>query len=53
MATALPDKIGKYEIRGQIGRGSTASVYLSRDDFHHRDIALKVAHPEILRRPTD
>ncbi len=51
MATASPDKIGKYEIRGQIGRGSTASVYLSRDDFHHRDIALKVAHPEILRHP--
>ena len=43
----LPDKtpkqIGKYEIRGEIGRGACGVVYRGYDPFCARDVAIKVA----------
>ena len=45
------DKIGKYELVRVIGRGATATVYLGRDPFAKRDVAIKVAFPEILKSP--
>jgi serine/threonine protein kinase len=38
----LPDKIGKYVIVNEVGRGSTGSVYLSHDPYYGRDVAIKV-----------
>ena len=39
---ALPERIGKYEIIKEVGRGSTGSVYLSHDPYYGRDVAIKV-----------
>ena len=43
------EKVGKYEILGKIGEGATATVYLARDPFAGRDVAVKVFSPEALR----
>ena len=40
---APPDKIGKYEVGGEIGRGSCGLVYKGFDPFVQRDVAIKVA----------
>jgi serine/threonine protein kinase len=45
------DKIGKYDLVRELGRGATASVYLGHDSFTQRDVAIKVAFPEILKDP--
>lgn len=45
------DKIGKYELVREIGRGATATVYLGNDPFAQREVAIKVAFPEILKNP--
>src|ERR1039457_2068259 len=39
---ALPEKIGKYVIINEVGRGSTGIVYLSHDPYYGRDVAIKV-----------
>ena len=38
-----PEKIGKYEVYGLIGRGASGLVYKGFDPFVHRDVAIKVA----------
>lgn len=43
------NRIGKYEIVREIGRGATATVYLGHDPFTQREVAIKVAFPEILK----
>ena len=45
------DKIGKYTLVREIGRGATATVYLGNDPFAQRDVAIKIAFPEILKSP--
>lgn len=40
---AGPEKVGKYELRGEIGRGSCGVVYKGFDPFVQRDVAVKVA----------
>ncbi len=45
------DKIGKYDLVREIGRGATATVYLGNDPFTQREVAIKVAFPEILKNP--
>ena len=45
------DKIGKYELVRELGRGATATVYLGNDPFTQREVAIKVAFPEILKNP--
>ncbi|WP_300454539.1 serine/threonine-protein kinase [Accumulibacter sp.] len=42
-------KIGKYELVREIGRGATSTVYLGRDPFTQRNVAVKVASPDILK----
>lgn len=39
----------RYEVRSEIGRGATGVVYLARDVFNQRDVAIKVAHPHIFQ----
>ncbi|MBN8508144.1 MAG: protein kinase [Burkholderiales bacterium] len=40
-STQLPAQIGKYEVRARLGEGATSEVFLARDPFHQRDVAIK------------
>jgi serine/threonine protein kinase len=42
-------KIGKYDIVRELGKGATSAVYLGRDPFANREVAIKLVRPEILR----
>ncbi len=52
----VPERIGKYVIVKEVGRGSTGVVYLSHDPYYRRDVAIKVynieAHDEDRARIT-
>ncbi|HEX9434319.1 MAG TPA: protein kinase, partial [Burkholderiales bacterium] len=37
-----PATIGKYPVLCEIGAGATSKVYLARDPFGNRDVAIKV-----------
>jgi tRNA A-37 threonylcarbamoyl transferase component Bud32 len=38
----VPTRIGNYEIMGVLGRGESATIYLGRELFPARDVAIKV-----------
>jgi serine/threonine protein kinase len=42
MSDSLPETIGKYPVIRQLGRGATSVVYLARDPFANREVAIKV-----------
>jgi eukaryotic-like serine/threonine-protein kinase len=44
----IPEKLGKYEIKEQVGRGSMGIVYRGYDPFSDREVAVKVAMSESL-----
>jgi serine/threonine protein kinase len=46
MSDALPSKIGKYSLIREIGRGATSRVYLGRDPFANRDVAIKLVNAD-------
>ena len=35
-------QVGKYDIRKQLGKGATGTVYLAVDTFTGKEVALKV-----------
>ncbi len=41
-ARGIPERIGKYMVIKEVGRGSTGVVYLSHDAYYGRDVAIKV-----------
>lgn len=43
---SLREKIGKYVLVKEVGRGSTGVVYLSHDPYYRRDVAIKVYNLE-------
>jgi serine/threonine protein kinase len=43
---AVPERIGKYPVLQEIGRGATSIVYLCNDPFYSRNVAVKVVMPE-------
>ena len=43
------EKIGKYEVVRKLGEGATSSVYLARDPFANREVAIKKVAPGMLR----
>lgn len=45
---AIPERIGKYEIRRKLGEGATSIVYLAYDPFAEREVAVKAIFPEVL-----
>jgi serine/threonine protein kinase len=45
---AVPNRIGSYEIMGILGRGASATIYLGRELFPARDVAIKVYDPQRL-----
>ncbi len=49
MSTLIPDKIGKYEVHRQIGRGSMGIVFQGYDPFADRQVAIKVALADSLK----
>lgn len=47
----LPDKIGRYEVLRELGRGGMATVYLARDPAFRRRVAVKVLPPGFAHTP--
>ncbi|WP_263770655.1 serine/threonine-protein kinase [Propionivibrio soli] len=45
------NRIGKYDVVREVARGTTATVYLAFDSFARREVAVKVAFPQILKDP--
>ncbi len=43
----LPSLGSRYRIERVLGRGGSATVYLAEDTRHHRNVAIKVLHPEV------
>lgn len=41
-APAVPARVGRYRIEGELGRGAMATVYAARDLTLHRPVALKL-----------
>ena len=45
------ETVGKYPVVRKLGEGATSEVYLCRDPFNDRDVAVKVAYPESFQDP--
>ena len=44
-------QVGKYDVQKMLGKGATGTVYLARDTFSGREVALKTIEPEVFRDP--
>ncbi len=47
----LPERIGRFRIRRQLGRGGFGTVYLAEDPLLNRQVAVKVIHSHWLLDP--
>lgn len=47
----IPGRLGRFELIREIGRGRFGVVYAARDDLLNRDVAIKVARPELAADP--
>src|SRR6266536_1733039 len=45
---ASNQKLGKYQIVAELGRGGFATVYRAIDTTLEREVALKILHPQLL-----
>lgn len=48
---ATPEKIGRYIIKTELGRGGMATVYHAHDPLFEREVALKILPREMLHDP--
>lgn len=44
-------QVGKYEVQKLISKGATGTVYLAKDTFSGKEVALKTIEPEVFRDP--
>src|SRR5271167_4315062 len=44
-------QVGKYDVQKLLGKGATGTVYLAKDTFSGKEVALKVIEPEVFRDP--
>ncbi len=44
-------QVGKYDVQRALGKGTTGTVYLAKDTFTGREVALKTIEPEVFRDP--
>jgi len=44
-------QVGKYDIQKLLGKGATGTVYLAKDQFTGKEVALKTIEPEVFRDP--
>ena len=51
-STMIPEKIGRYQIIEELGRGGMATVYRGHDPRFKRDVAVKVLPPQFTHDPT-
>ena len=47
MAISRDTRLGRYEIRSQLGAGGMGEVYLARDPKINRDVAIKVRPADV------
>ena len=47
----LPEKIGRYEVKSELGRGGMATVYRAVDPNSGREVAVKVLPREMMHDP--
>src|SRR5712692_4435993 len=52
MTIAAGTRLGRYEIRSQLGAGGMGEVYLARDEKLNRDVAIKIL-PEAFAQDSD
>ncbi|MGA0116144.1 MAG: serine/threonine protein kinase, partial [Burkholderiales bacterium] len=48
MAELTVKRIGKYEILEKLEEGATSTVYLAKDDFNSRQVAIKLVSQSAL-----
>jgi serine/threonine-protein kinase len=46
--TTLPDKLGKYDVEGVLGKGAMGIVYKARDPHIERTVAIKTVRKDVL-----
>ena len=44
-------QVGRYEVVKLLGKGATGTVYLAKDSFSGKEVALKTIEPEVFRDP--
>lgn len=49
MSKSVVNRIGKYEILGKLGDGATSVVYLAKDEFNDRQVAIKLVSQTALK----
>ncbi len=48
-----PECIGRYRVKGELGKGSFGRVIIARDEILDRDVAIKVPHRRLVAKPED